>query len=420
MGTSPEHRTMSAIYLDHNATTPVASEVVAKMRPWLETRFGNPSSGYPSGREAAEAVEEARAHVARLIGAEPEEIVFTSGGTESNNWALFGGLPATSPLVISQIEHPAVAEPARVLARRGHALLQLPVTREGRVDPSALRDCVGSATPGLVSVMLAHNETGIVQPIAEVSRQVRALNRGTLVHTDAAQAIGKIAVRVRELDVDLLTIAGHKFGAPKGVGALYVKHGTRLEPLLYGGGQQGGRRPGTEAVAQIVALGAAAELAGRELAERGRKFAALRARLWQQLLAGVDGLWWFGADSDVPLLPNTLFCCFPGCEGADLLARAPSVAASTGSACHTHDGPSAGVLQRMGVSAERQRGVVRLSVGRGTEQTDVDAAAAALTRAWREIPPPGSRSGDGEVQYDAHHDDPAPARARARDAGGDG
>lgn len=382
MGTTPKHSAAPAVYLDHNATTPVEPEVFATMRPWLEGHFGNPSSAHAFGRDAAEAVARARRQVADLIGADADEIVFTSGGTESNNWALFGALEPGASLVIGGIEHPAIVEPAQVLASRGHALQRLPVTPHGGVDLTAVSSACASG-PGLVSVMLAHNETGVVQPIAELVAVVRKTSRATLVHTDAAQAVGKVAVDVRALGVDMLTIAGHKFGAPKGVGALYVKAGTPLRPMLFGGGQQAGRRPGTEAVAPIVALGAAAELARHELDSRAARQIALRDRLWRHLVAAIDGMWWFASGGDALLLPNTLFCCFPRCDGARLLAAAPQVAASTGSACHAHDGPAAGVLAMMGVAAERRRGTVRLSLGRATSEADIDTAAQTLVRAWQ-------------------------------------
>ncbi|MEE9382055.1 MAG: cysteine desulfurase family protein [Nannocystaceae bacterium] len=387
-GAQEQYSAQTGIYLDHNATTAVHEEVFEAMRPWLTGHFGNASSAHAPGLAAARAVMMAQEQVAALIGAKPDEVLFTSGGTESNNLALFGSLARHGGLhfAVSTIEHPAVESPAQVLTRRGHRCRRLPVDREGRVDLEvAKRDL--AAPIHLLSVMLAHNETGVVQPVAELAGMARAMNHRVVVHTDAAQAVGKLDVDVSRLDVDLLTIAGHKFCAPKGVGALYVRRGTKLTPLLYGGGQQNGVRPGTEAVPLVVGLGAAAVLAARDLLDEGARQRTLRERLWQALRGRIEGMWRVEPDVERPelALPNTLYCAFPGCAGAAVLAGARAVAASTGSACHAHGAEQPGVLTAMGVPMATSRGAVRLSLGRMTTEADVDRAARSLVDAWTRL-----------------------------------
>ncbi len=361
-------------YLDHNATTPVAPEVVEAMLPYLTEHWGNPSSSHQAGRAARRGVEHARDEVAALIGARPHEIVFTSGGTESDNLALHGVLTGRSGSVLtSPFEHPAVAEPLSWLAGQGRTVHRLPVDADGAcVVPDTLPDDLA-----LVTIMLAHNETGALQPVAELARRTA----GAVVHTDAAQAVGKIPVDVDALGVDLLTVAGHKLYAPKGVGALFVREGLDLAPFARGAGHESGRRPGTENVAGIVALGAACRLAARHLAEEGERLIALRERLVAAL--DVPGL-----RRTVPgdrCLPNTLHVRFPGTTGTRLLARCPGVAASTGSACHAgHETPSRSLLA-LGLDDDDALGAVRLSLGRGTTADDVDQAAAELVAAWRAL-----------------------------------
>ncbi len=382
-------RWMSApIYLDHNATTPVHPEVREAMLPWLGERWGNPSSGHAYGRAAAEAVARAREQVARSIGATADEILFTSGGTEADNMALLGvGPERGGRLVTSPIEHPAVELPARSLVRaREWACTELPIDREGRVDLKRARPRIADPAPGrcdLVSVILAQNETGVIQPVGEIARLARAASKTVVVHTDAAQAVGKIPVDVGELDVDMLTVVSHKLYGPKGIGALYVREGVKPpRGFLLGGGQERGVRPGTEPVALIVALGRACEVALRDMSEEAERQQALRERLWARLAEGVPGIQRTGAGART--LPNTLHVRFPGCLGRDVLARATAVAASTGSACHAEGGRS-GVLGAMGIAPADARGSVRLSLGRMTREWDIGPAARALISAWRSL-----------------------------------
>lgn len=370
------------IYLDHNATTPVAPEVLDAMLPWLRGGYGNPSSTHPYGRRAAQAVAVARNQVAELIGAAAQEIVFTGCATESNNLALLGVARALGVekrhLVVSAVEHPAVMAPAMHLRSQGWDVTVLPVDSFGSVSV----DDVGRALrpdTALVSVMHGNNEVGTLQPVAAMTALTRP--RGILLHTDAAQSAGKLRVDVDELGVDLLTLAGHKFSAPKGVGALYVRAGTPIRAVMHGADQEHGLRPGTENVALIVALGAAAALASASLPDLTPKLLALRDRLHARLEAGVPGLQLNGHPQH--RLPNTLHVSFPGVSGRALLAdAADTVAASVGSACHSEHDAVSGVLAAMGIDAARARGAVRLSVGRTTLVDDIDCAVAALVSAW--------------------------------------
>ena len=373
------------IYLDHNATTPVAPEVFDAMLPWLREQHGNPSSSHVFGKRASSAVAAARAQVASLIGAQPAEIVFTGCATEANNLALCG-VALTVPaqrrhLVISAVEHPAVTAPALYLRSQGWDVTLLPVDAFGRVSVDDVERALRPDT-ALVSVMHANNEVGTLQPVAEIASLTRP--RGIMLHTDAAQSAGKLRVDVDELGVDLLTLAGHKFNAPKGVGALYVRAGTPIRSITHGADQEHGLRPGTENVALIVALGAAAALARASLPALTAQLRTLRDRLDVQLQAGVPGLRLNGHPDQ--RLPNTLHVSFPGIGGRNLLAEASdTLAASVGSACHSEQDAVSGVLAAMGFDAERAIGAVRLSVGRTTQTVDVDKAAEALIAAWNHL-----------------------------------
>ncbi|MBI4756741.1 MAG: cysteine desulfurase [Betaproteobacteria bacterium] len=372
------------IYLDWNATTPVAPEVAAAMRPWIEEHFGNPSSSHVFGQRARRAVATARGQVAALVGAADEEIVFTGSATEANNLALLGvarALPEKRHFVVSAVEHPAVMQPALHLRQLGWAVTIVGVDGTGRVDPAAVAAALRPDT-ALVSVMHANNEVGTLQPVTAIAALARA--HGSLMHTDAAQSAGKLALDVAALGVDLLTLAGHKFQAPKGIGALYVRRGTPIAPILFGADQEHGLRPGTDNVPHIVALGEAARLAREALPQATTRLAALRDALHRRLEAGVPGLRLNGHPGQ--RLPNTLHVSFPGVSGRDLLAAAADeVAASVGSACHSEADAVSGVLAAMGVDAARARGAVRLSVGRSTGEEQVAAAAEALIRAWRAL-----------------------------------
>jgi len=369
------------IYLDHNATTPILPDVIEAMLPCLREHFGNPSSSHVYGRRAHDAVEHARRQVAALIGATAEEIVFTSGGTEANNLAIrgvAGALASKRHIVTSQIEHPATAEPCRLLQGLGWEVTWLPVNAAGRVRDEDL-DSAASPGTALVTIMHANNETGTIQPIREASEAGHAV--GALVHTDAAQSVGKVPVRVDDLGVDLLSLAGHKLYAPKGVGALYVRNGTPIEPVIRGAGHERGLRPGTENVASIVGLGVACEIAREGLDEEAARLRRLRDLMWDLLHEGVPGLALNGHERE--RLPNTLNVRFPGVRGSDVLAFAPEVAASTGSACHEGGERPSAVLTAMGIEPDAALGSVRLSLGRHSTEDAVRRAAAALEEAWR-------------------------------------
>jgi cysteine desulfurase len=379
---------MKPIYLDYNATTPLDPHVVDAMEPFLREHFGNPSSSHEYGQTAHEAVDRARAEVASLLGAKSSEIIFTSGGTEATNHALKGAvLPtligprrAAAPhLVISTVEHPATAATCGFLERLGCRLTCVPVDRYGTVELGALEHALRQPT-AVVSVMHANNEVGTLQPIREIA--TLAHERGALFHTDAAQSAGKVPVDVDDLGVDLLTLAGHKLYAPKGVGALYVREGVTLEPLMHGAGQEGGQRAGTENVPYMVALGAACAIAQRALPAASTTLRQLRDRLWRLLQDGLgDDIILNGHPEE--RLPNTLNASFIGYVGAELLAFVPEIAASTGSACHEGRVELSPVLRAMGVLEDVGRGAVRLSVGRFTTRGEVDRAGTLLVAAAR-------------------------------------
>jgi cysteine desulfurase len=373
------------VYLDYNATTPVAPEVAQTIHACAVAVFGNPSSSHARGQQAAELIRDARRSVARLIGAGAEEIVFTGCATEANNLALIGVARALRTtrrhLVISAIEHPAVMEPALHLQREGWALTLVAVDGHGRVSPADVAAALRPDT-ALVSIMHANNETGTLQPIADIAQLTRA--RDILLHTDAAQTAGKLTVNVDALGVDLLTLAGHKFYATKGIGALYVRAGTPVLNILYGAGQEHGLRPGTENVAAIAGLGTAARLARQRLPDATSHLSGLRDALHQRLQDAIPGLVLNG--HPVKRLPNTLHLSFPGVSGRELLRLASAdVEASVGSACHAENDAVSGVLAAMGLDASRAMGAVRLSTGWMTTRADVERAADALIAAWRNL-----------------------------------
>jgi cysteine desulfurase len=367
---------MQRIYLDYNASAPIDPAVAAAMRPFLEDHFGNPSSEHWAAAGAKAALEEARGQVAALLGAKNDEIVFTSGGSEANNLALKGIASALvargDHIITSAVEHPAIIGPCRFLQQLGFAVSVVPVDRFGRIDPDDVQEAITSRTI-LISIMHANNEVGTTQPISEVARIAR--ERHIPLHTDAAQSVGKMATDVNALGVDLLTVAGHKVYAPKGVGALYVRRATPLEPLIHGAGHEGGRRAGTENALLAVGLGKACELA-RNLAPMER-IRALRDRFWQTLQAELGERVVLNGHLD-HRLPNTLNVSFVGHVGADVLARLDGVAASTGSACHTGHVELSPVLKAMGVAPEVGMGAVRFSLGRGTTQEEIDTVADRL------------------------------------------
>ncbi len=369
------------IYLDYNATTPIDPEVAQAMLPYLREHFGNPSSGHAYGRVARAAVEKARSQVAALLGCRPDEIIFTSGGTESNNMVIKGVASALRErgrhMITSAIEHPAVLEPCQFLTDQGYTVTVLPVDEHARVDPAQVEQAITPETV-LVSIMLANNEVGTLQPVAEIARLAHA--RGVLVHTDAAQAVGKMPVDVRSLDVDFLSVAGHKFYAPKGVGALYQRSGVPLPKFMHGASHESNRRAGTENVLGIVGLGQAAEVAARDLDRNMAHMRAMRDRLYERLSRQVDGLRRNGHPEQS--LPNTLSVSFQNVEANILLDRIGGrVAASAGAACHSDQVKVSAVLAAMAVPLDFAMGTLRLSTGKRTTLDEVDAAAEAIAEA---------------------------------------
>lgn len=375
------------IYLDHNATTPIAPEVAAAMRPFLEQGWGNPSSSHPYGRVARQAIERARGQVAGLLGCDTDELVFTGGGTESNNMAIQGVAYALRHrgrhIVTSAVEHPAVTQVCAWLAGLGWEITTVGVDGAGRVDPAAVADALRPDTV-LVSIMHANNEVGSVQPVAEIARLAR--ERGVIVHCDGAQAVGKIATRVRELGVDLYSVAGHKLYAPKGVGALYIREGTPLVKVFQGADHEASRRPGTENTLGIVGLGQAAALAAEHEAHSTHA-RAMRELLHRRIQAGVPDVVLNGHPT--LRLPNTLSLAFPGALATDVLdVLAGIVAASAGAACHSGCVTLSATLRAMAVPEPLALGTIRFSTGASSNRADMEVAAAAVVEAVHRLRAP--------------------------------
>ncbi len=365
------------IYLDYNASTPIAPEAVEAMQPFLTGLYGNPSSLHWAGIPAKDAVEVARRQVSDLLGCDPTEIVFTSGGSEANNHALKGVFLANkgkgNHIITTAVEHPAILNPCHFLEKLGAKVTVLPVDRFGRVDPDDVRRAVAPGTI-LITVMHANNEVGTIQPIAEIAAIAR--QTGVLFHTDAAQSVGKISTNVAELGVDLLSVAGHKLYAPKGIGALYIREETAIEPLIHGAGHERGRRAGTENILLAVALGAACGIAHRWIGMP--RVQTLRNRFWEKLQEN------FGDDVTLnghmtERLPNTLNVNLVGKIGTEILANMPGVAASTGSACHAGSVTLSSVLAAMGVSREEGMGAIRFSLGRTTSWEELEEVLNSLS-----------------------------------------
>jgi cysteine desulfurase len=384
---------MKRVYLDHNATTPVATEVLESMLPYLSAEYGNAASIHTFGQKARAAVETAREQVAALIGARAQEIVFTSGGTEADNHAIFGvAAPDASPtsrlhVITSSIEHEAVLNACQALEKQGADVTYIAVDRDGRVHPDEVRRAVRKET-ALITIMHANNELGTVQPLEEIGRI--AADADAYFHTDAVQSAGKLPIDVNALGVDLLALSGHKFYAPKGIGALYVRGGTRLRQFLYGGHHQRGFRPGTENVPGIVGLGTAAELARQSLDHDASRISALRDRLEQGLLERVQHSRVNAARS--PRTPNTANITFHGIEGEALLIALDlkGLACSTGAACSSGAVEPSHVLTAIGLPPEEARASLRFSLGRHTTAADIDFALQIVPAAvgqLRELSP---------------------------------
>lgn len=364
------------IYLDYNASTPMAKEAVEAMRPFLTEHYGNPSSLHWAGIPAKDAVERARGQVSDLLGCDPTEVVFTSGGSEANNHAIKGVFFANrdrgNHIVTTAVEHPAILNPCRFLEKLGAKVTVLPVDRFGRVDPDDVRRAITPKTV-LITVMHANNEVGAIQPVSEITAIAR--EAGIPFHTDAAQSVGKISTDVDELGVDLLSVAGHKLYAPKGIGALYIREGTRIEPFIHGAEHEGGRRAGTENVLLSVALGAACDIARGWIGMP--QVQELRDRFWERLKKT------FGEritlnGHPIERLPNTLNVNFVGRIGAEILGSLPGVAASTGSACHAGSVTLSSVLAAMGVPPEEGMGAIRFSLGRTTSWEELEEVIGLL------------------------------------------
>ncbi|MCX8042315.1 MAG: cysteine desulfurase [Thermodesulfobacteriaceae bacterium] len=361
------------IYLDYNATTPCLPEVVSALESFSLRNFGNPSSSHLLGREAKRYLEDFRKVVAELLEAEPEEIVFTSGGTEANHLALLGIAleKEKGHLLVSAFEHPSVLYPVLKLSERGFKVDFIPVSSEGYVEVEEVVKRIKRDT-FLISVMLANNEIGTLQPIKEIAKICK--ERGILLHTDACQAVGKVPVSVKELQCDLLSLAGHKMYAPKGIGALFIRKGIKISPLFLGGGQERGLRAGTEPLALIAGLAKAAEIAQRDLKAEGERLLFLREKLWEGLQEIYPKVIRFGKPDRT--LPNTLMVSFVGLKGAELLSRMPQICASTGAACHDHKGSL--TLSALGASPEISEGAVRFSLGRYTNLEEIEKALEIL------------------------------------------
>ena len=368
------------IYLDNNATTPVAPEVFEAMRPFLTSECGNPSSAHASGVKPRRAIGQARAQVAALLGAsDPEEIVFTSCGSESDNWAIGGFLeqnPDRRHIITTRVEHEAVRNLCQHLSEIGCEVTWLEVDNNGELDLDDLRKALRRDT-GIVSVMMANNETGVLFPIAEIGRIVRE-NSDAVVHVDGVQAVGKIQIDLKDLPVDLFSVSGHKFHAPKGIGALYIRRGLTLPPFIIGGGQERGRRSGTEAVPNIVALGRASELAGDFSAQE--RIRNLRDRLEDEILGRFSCTRLNGTSDRSKRLPNTSNISFTGFEGSEILTQldAAGICVSTGSACNAESQKVSAVLTAMKIPFEIARGSIRFSLGRYNTDAEIDQTVSAL------------------------------------------
>jgi cysteine desulfurase len=372
------------IYLDHNATTPIDQAAVEAMMPFMKEEFGNPSSSYLLGTRAKDMLEGSRSKVSMLLGCGTHEVIFTSGGSESNNVVLKGIIDFKRPegfhIITSAVEHPAILNPALFLMELGVKVTTLPVDRVGKVDPDEVRRAIGPKTK-LISIMLANNETGTLQPIKEISKI--AMEHEILLHTDAAQAVGKIPVDVNELGVDFLSVAGHKLYGPKGVGALFIKEGRTITPLIHGAGQEQGKRAGTENIILSMGLGAACEIAKSRLKRDFHHMKTLRDKLQELLFDGLDGIVLNGHPDD--RLPNTLNISFPGIDGNEILEGIPRLMASTGAACHDRSVKLSHVLSAMSVPPEVGMGTLRLTVGRSNTKNQIEEAASLILKQVKKL-----------------------------------
>lgn len=373
---------MNQIYLDYNATTPLSTEVVTAMKPYLTEFFGNPSSGHLYGIAARQAVENARKKVASLINASPEEIIFTSGGTESNNYALKGTAfllqEQGNHIITSQVEHPAIIEVCKYLETKGFEVTYLPVDQFGIVDLKMLETSIRPETI-LISIMHANNEVGTIQPIQEIAAIAKSYK--IRFHTDAAQSLGKIAVNVNDLGIDLLSIAGHKLYAPKGIGALYIRKGILLEKLIHGANHERDLRAGTENVLEIVGLGEACHIAERDIEESGMHLRKMRDRLQEGITKNLNDVIKLKINGHPDKrLPNTLSVCFSGLQADDIILSLDELAVSAGAACHSKNIELSHVLEAMKIPSYNAMGTIRFSTGKPTTESDIDKAIEIITK----------------------------------------
>jgi cysteine desulfurase len=375
---------MKRVYLDYNATTPVHPLVAKEMGKYIYKYFGNPSSGHWYGKKAYEAVEKARIQVSGILGCTPEEIIFTSGGTESNNYVIRGVAETFrnkgNHIITSVIEHPAVIKPCQYLEKHGFEITYLPVDSYGMVNPDDVKKAIKPTTI-LITIMHANNETGTIQPIEEISRIAKS--SGILFHTDAAQSVGKIPTWVKQLGVDFLTIAGHKLYAPKGVGTLYMRKGIQIQPFILGAGHENGKRAGTENVIEIAGLGKACELLNKHMDNNSKKIKKLRDKLYNGLIENGKKIKLNGHPE--LRLPNTLNISFKGIENNKLLEKIPEIAISTGSACHSNSKIASGVLTAMGLTPEDAFSSVRISIGIFTTEKEIDFTLEKIVKAAQSI-----------------------------------
>ncbi len=372
---------MLPVYLDNNATTPVDPEVIKLMTKCLKEYYGNPSSGHKKGLAARKVIDNAREHVAHLIGAKPDEIIFTSGGTEANNMVIMGtAMRYKSGHVISScIEHPSVLKPLKFLESHNFRVTYLPVDRHGIVSPDDIKNHITKKTR-LITIMHSNNETGAIQPISEIGKIAR--EKGITFHCDTAQSVGKVPVHVKRLKTDLLTIVSHKFYGPKGIGALYKREGIEMTPIMFGASHEMGLRPGTENLPSIAGLGKACELAKKEMKQRVSSLKAVTLYLYKELRSQIPGIKLNGHLTK--RLPNTLNLSFPGIQGSLLLDRLKNdIEASTGSACHAGTHTPSSVLKAMGLSDAEALSAVRLSLGKNTSEQQIKKAVKAIVKTYR-------------------------------------
>lgn len=373
---------MKKIYLDYNATTPIDKEVADAMLPYLYKHFGNPSSSHFIGHKSKKAITKARIQIANLINCNPEEIVFTSCCTESNNLAIKGYIQANkgkgNHIITSKIEHPSIMQVCRYLEKHGYKITYIPVNKKGIISTNEIKNAIKSDTI-LISIMLANNEIGTIQPLKDVVKLARKNN--IAVHTDAAQAIGKIDCDVKNLRVDLMSIAGHKFYAPKGIGALYIKNGTNIEKLMHGANQENNLRPGTENISHIVGLGKAAEIAKRDFLTNIEQMQKSRDTIEKEILAKIPSSCVNGDRNN--RLPNTLNISLPAIQAAHFINSLTDIAISAGSACHSGQLKPSYVLKAMHLSDKRALGALRISTGKYTQLKEAELAAEMLIKKYQ-------------------------------------